>query len=226
MKGSAISKTVEPYDCIANEFRASRRKPWPSLKELGDCGGMVVLDLGAGTGRNAVALAEAGAEAVVAADISTGMLKALIDEGRSLDRIMPVNCEAMSLPFKDGCFDSTICIAMIHHIRGRDRRRMALREACRTMKQQGLILVTAWARLQSRFAKRIPSMIASKAKGGDYGDLLVPWGKKATRFYHLYTKRELESDVAESGFTIEKSRGEKIKSKVFDENWVVLGKKG
>lgn len=226
MTGSARSDVIGSYDCIANEFKVSRRKPWPSLKELGSCKGMSVLDLGAGTGRNAVALAESGAEFVVAADISIGMLKALIANGRFLDRIMPIRCDAMALPFKAESFDSVVCIAMVHHIAGKDNRRGALKEAGRTMKSGGEILVTVWSRLQSRFTKHLPSMIVTRVKGGEYGDVLIPWGRKATRFYHLYTKRELESDLIESKFKVEKSRGEKIKSKIFDENWVALGKKG
>ncbi|HPC28272.1 MAG TPA: methyltransferase domain-containing protein [Candidatus Methanomethylicus sp.] len=118
MSGTASRDAMDAYDCIAQDFKAARRRAWPSIKEVGNCAGMTVLDLGAGAGRNAVALAEADAALVVAADISIGMLEGMVSEGRHLDRIMPVLCDAMALPFREGAFDAAVCIAMIHHIAG------------------------------------------------------------------------------------------------------------
>ncbi len=226
MRDGASRDAMGAYDCIANEFKASRRRAWPSIKEIGSCAGMTVLDLGAGAGRNAIALAEAGAAGVVAADISIRMLEMLVSEGRHLDRIMPVRCDAMALPFKEGAFDAVVCIAMIHHIAGRESRRRALKEAGTVVKAGGIVLVTAWARLQGRFAKNMPSMLLAWGRGGECGDATIPWGKKATRFYHLYTKGELESDLSEAGLKLERVYGEKIRSRILVENWVALGKKG
>ncbi len=226
MSGTASRDAMDAYDCIAQDFKAARRRAWPSIKEIGNCAGMAVLDLGAGAGRNAVALAEADAALVVAADISIGMLEGLVSEGRHLDRIMPVLCDAMALPFREGAFDAAVCIAMIHHVAGRENRRRALRETRAVVKEGGIVLVTAWARLQGRFAKRLPSMLLARGRGGECGDAAIPWGNKATRFYHLYTKGELASDLAEAGFKLERVYGERIRAKFLAENWVAVGRKG
>ena len=101
-----------------------------------------------------------------------------------------------------------------------------MKEAGTVVKAGGIVLVTAWARLQGRFAKNMSSMLLAWGRGGECGDAAIPWGKKATRFYHLYTKGELESDLSEAGLKLERVYGEKIRSRILVENWVALGKKG
>ena len=115
---------------------------------------------------------------------------------------------------------------MIHHVAGKENRRRALRETQTVVKEGGIVLVTAWARLQGRFAKQLPSMLLARGRGGECGDAAIPWGNKATRFYHLYTKGELASDLAEAGFKLERVHGERIRAKFLAENWVAVGRKG
>jgi len=124
MVGSSKGDVMNTYDDIAHEFKEARREAWHSIKEIGNPAGMTILDLGAGSGRNAIALAEAGAANVVAADISIRMLEMLRFEDTHAEIIMPVQCDAMELPFKEGAFDAVVCVAMVHHIAGRNRRGM------------------------------------------------------------------------------------------------------
>ncbi|MCX8169878.1 MAG: hypothetical protein N3D72_02195, partial [Candidatus Methanomethyliaceae archaeon] len=61
-------------------------------------------------------------------------------------------------------------------------------------------------------------------KGYEFGDLFVPW-KDKMRFYHLFTLGELKSLVKNAGFIIERAYGEKVNSRIFAENCVVIAKK-
>jgi len=87
-------------------------------------------------------------------------------------------------------------------------------------------LVTAWSRRQSRFAKRMHQMLLTWWRGGEWGDAYIPWGKKATRFFHLYAKGELKADLTEAGFKVERVHGERIRAKILAENWVAIGRRG
>uniref|UniRef100_A0A7C3IT53 Class I SAM-dependent methyltransferase n=1 Tax=Candidatus Methanomethylicus mesodigestus TaxID=1867258 RepID=A0A7C3IT53_9CREN len=214
------------WDEVAEDFSAKRRRPWPSLSDLGSCKGERVLDLGAGAGRNTAEFVKQGAENVVAADISAKMLGIIMRTASARTGVVDVvRCDAVHLPFRSDTFSAVALIALIHHIPKKSDRLTAMKEVYRVAAPGSRILVTAWARGQLRFAKKIPAMLKSRLKGGEFGDACIEWGKKAKRFYHLFTKKELEETVMDAGFRIERSHGERIRSRLFNENWVVLGYK-
>lgn len=211
------------WDEVAEDFSAKKRRPWPSLSDLGSCKGERVLDLGAGSGRNTAEFVKQGAGHVVAADISAKMLSIMMRTASVRSGIVDaVRCDAVHLPFRSGVFSVVAAIALIHHVPKKRNRLTAMKEVYRVAAPGGRVLVTAWARGQLRFAKKIPSMLKTKLKGGEFGDACISWGKKVDRFYHLFSKKELEETVMDAGFRIERSHGEKIRSKLFVENWVVL----
>lgn len=217
-------KIIEVFDSIAEDFDRTRRKIWKSLEDAGPFFENIILDLGAGSGRNSRYIAERGAKLVIAADASIGMLRRLIMKLNNRNIIEPIRCDALYLPFKSSIFDKVIFIATIHHIPGKRNRVKAVEEIYRVLKKDGILLITAWARIQLRFLKKLPSMIKMYIKGYEFGDIFVPW-KDKMRFYHLFTLRELKSLVKSAGFIIEKAYGEKINSKIFAENCVVIAKK-
>lgn len=214
-------ETAEIYDKIAEEFNRTRRRAWPSIRELMGRGG-IALDIGCGTGRNTEALVSFGYSHVVAADISSNVLK-LLRKRVSKGNVSAVLCDALYLPFKNGTFDAIALIAVIHHIKGRRNRLKALAEAGRVAKKGGLVLVTAWSLLQPRFFRRGAALLINFLKGGEFGDLEVPWGRRGSRFYHLYMKMELEAAMRKAGFIILRSYGERVRGRL-PENWVVLAK--
>lgn len=220
-------EVIEAFDRIAHEFHHSRRTPWPSLKEIGDCRDRRVLDLGAGTGRNARRLVEWGASLVVAADTSVEMLKVLQKntDKRVGELIHPVRCDALYLPFTPSSFDRVAFIATIHHIPRRDNRGSAMREVTRVTADGGKVLVTAWVLFQRRFLRQAPRLIMRKVRGGEVGDVYISWGKDAQRFYHLFTLGELKGAVKASGLSILKAYGERVSSRMLPENWVVVAQK-
>ncbi len=206
------------YDEIAEGFDHTRGRPWPEV-DLVDRD--PILDLGCGNGRHASYLEGKGYR-VVCADISWGMLMVARRRVRDL-----VQCDASTLPFRDSSFGTVLYLATIHHLPREDRLR-SLREVKRVLEPGGRLIVSAWALFQPRFFKKIPRMLLNPLKGREFGDLTVPWhtkGRVYQRYYHLFTKRELESLVEEAGLRIIRSYGRSFKYRWFAENHVVVAEK-
>jgi len=97
------------------------------------------LDLGCGTGRQSLRIAESGS-AVVGADISEEMLRvaAATASDRGLTgRLDLVVADAERLPLRDGVFDACISIGTLHHVPRPDR---VVSEACRAVAEGGALL--------------------------------------------------------------------------------------
>ena len=58
--------------------------------------------------------------------------------------------DCLNLPYRSAIFDSTISIAVIHHLCTEERRVKAIQELCRITKPGGTILVYVWAFEQDR----------------------------------------------------------------------------
>lgn len=96
-----------------------------------------VLDVGCGTGVVAGRLAAAGYE-VTGVDPSAGML-AYVDE--HAPGVRTVEGSATALPFEDGGFDLTMCVAVMHHIAEPEAVQRSLGEMVRVTRPGGLVLV-------------------------------------------------------------------------------------
>jgi ubiquinone/menaquinone biosynthesis C-methylase UbiE len=83
---------------------------------LGDVNGLAILDVGCGTGRHAVRLANAGG-VVTGVDFSSGMLeKARKKPGASGVRFIEQDASG-ALPFADKSFDRVISCLVVDHVR-------------------------------------------------------------------------------------------------------------
>ncbi|CAJ0961652.1 unnamed protein product, partial [Ranitomeya imitator] len=73
-------------------------------------------------------------------------------------------CDGLRLPYRDGCFDAVLSIAVIHHFSTKERRVLAIKEMSRILKVGGQMMIYVWAMEQKRrkFVKQ---------------DLLIPWNK-------------------------------------------------
>ncbi|KAH8155949.1 hypothetical protein CIB48_g12298 [Xylaria polymorpha] len=217
------------YESIAGHFSSTRYKPWPFIASFlreRVAPGSVGLDVGCGNGKY-LGVREGGDVHIVGSDRSPSLVG--IARGRGFDVAV---ADGLALPFRRGCADFVLCIAVVHHMSTRDRRVDALRRLLECVREDGgQVLVYVWALEQS-----------SSRRGWDVNsaqDQLVPWvikanqnqGKKSKdvgsggaegvdatyeRFYHLYREGELEEDMRSAG-------GEVLESGYERDNWWVIG---
>jgi ubiquinone/menaquinone biosynthesis C-methylase UbiE len=110
---SGYDRWSEIYDEEANPLIGLEE---PVVREaLGDGAGLAVLDLGCGTGRHAVWLANAGAK-VTGIDFSEGMMeKARAKPGAEKVRFLDHDLHER-LPFADGTFDGVVSGLVLEHL--------------------------------------------------------------------------------------------------------------
>jgi ubiquinone/menaquinone biosynthesis C-methylase UbiE len=109
------------------------------------------------------------------------------------------------LPFSSDEFDNVVMLDVLEHLYFPEK---LLKEAKRVLKPKGLLVLTVWKlhsidhlilALKSSFMKLI------KKSKLDYGDVLIPWGNKTKRYYHLFTEKGLVELAKRAGFKIIKS---------------------
>ena len=159
-----------------------------------------ILDVGCGNCRNLVPFLEKNFFCV-GMDFSKGMTR----EGKKFLNRKKLKTNLVigsldSIPFKKGSFLLVLCVRTLHHLKTRELRLKGLEE----MKRMGIkILLSEWKRWQLKFFfKLIKSFFE-----GNFADIYVDWnyhGKIYKRFYHLYTKKELENDLKKVRLKIEK----------------------
>ena len=108
--------------------------------------GQRILDLAAGTGASAVALAKSGAE-VIAADFSPGMIAEGERRYRGIRNLTFVHADATALPFADDEFDT---VTMSFGLRNVNDPRRALRELQRVTAPGGRLVVCEFSHPPSR----------------------------------------------------------------------------
>jgi malonyl-CoA O-methyltransferase len=107
---------------------------------LGDVAGLDIVDVGCGTGRHAVRLAERGAN-VVGVDFSDGMLsRAREKAGADKVRWIVHDVAELPLPLPAGGFDRVLCALVVDHIRELPELFGELRRLCAP---EGRVVVTA-----------------------------------------------------------------------------------
>jgi malonyl-CoA O-methyltransferase len=105
---------------------------------VGDPCGLIALDLGCGTGRHAVWLAESGAT-VTAVDFSEGMLaEARRKPGAATVRFLTHDLRH-PLAFPSGAFDLVVSGLVLEHLRDLD---LFFREVCRVLRPGGRAVVS------------------------------------------------------------------------------------
>jgi alkylated DNA repair dioxygenase AlkB/SAM-dependent methyltransferase len=163
------------YDAIAVQWHHTRGRRgvlWPGatqfLEKLEP--GSIVADVGCGDGKYFRAIWNNGSY-VIGTDISIPLLRTACfseqtDEDKPDNRRVsderlhlsdrPAVCAAdcMSLPLRnDGC-DAAICIAVLHHLSTKARRRRCIEELVRIVKPGGMINIQAWAITQEKDSRR------------------------------------------------------------------------
>ena len=208
------------YGEIAADFDLTRKKDlWPELIKLSEMvkNGDRVLDVGCGNGRLVKAF-ENKKISYLGVDNSEKLIK-LATNQRLLRRSAPRNdkwvvadiLELDKLPERD--FDYVFCIAVLHHLPGKDLRLKALEQIKNKIKPGGKIILTVWNLWsQKKFRKLIIKYDWFKLIGKNqmaWGDISFDWknakGEKISwRYYHVFTGYGLKKLAGETDLKIEK----------------------
>ncbi|XP_055052945.1 probable tRNA methyltransferase 9B [Misgurnus anguillicaudatus] len=144
------------YERIAPYFNDSRYKAWPKVKQflLEQEPGSIVADVGCGNGKY-LHINESIFK--LGCDVCRPLVDSAWCQGHEVQL-----CDGLRLPYRDGCFDAVLSIAVIHHMSTKERRIRAIQEMARTLRVGGRIMIYVWAMEQKRrkFEKQ---------------DIFVPW---------------------------------------------------
>jgi len=214
----------EVYDIIAPHFNHTRYKPWPIVEKfLKEQSENIIADIGCGNGKY---LGVAKNCFSIGGDRCAPLIS--ICKNLGFESLI---CDNISIPFRNGFFDTVISIAVIHHLSTEERRLKAIQELFRILRIGGRLLVTVWALEQ---------------KGRQYSeqDVFVPWHLQPTyvpsstialdhpakdkqdednfvfkRYYHLFKEGELYG-------LVQQIKGVKIIECAYDhDNWYLFAEK-
>lgn len=220
-----LEETRRNYNLIADDFSRTRNVLWPELSFLRDYikEGDRILDLGCGNGRllelfkgknieyTGVDSSEKLIEIACArngADITRKNAEKFREIPRHISgnrRVSFVIADGLDLPFEDEFFDKIFCVAVLHHIPSKELRLFFIKEAYRALKKDGVAIFMVWSLWRRTEILRHIKYFLLKTFGFsklDFKDVLVPWGSRAQRYYHAFTKNELRNVFLEAGFEI------------------------
>ena len=163
----SYDSVAEDYDRVRAEIHAP---PARDLVGLTEARGRV-LDVGTGTGVAAAAAQDAAPDAlVVGVDRSVPMLA--LAAKRGLRRLVAV--DAIDLPFRDGTFDTTLMVFMLHLVQ---RPETVLFDVLRVLKADGTLGIATWASADDEFTRtwrRIAEAHATKEMLADALERAAP----------------------------------------------------
>ncbi len=202
-----VKRVKKNYNLIAKDFSRTRKEPWPEIKFLFQnylSPNNKVLDLGCGNGRYFPFFQESK---VKYSGIDN--CEALINIAkRKYPQAQFQMGSALSLPFSNNFFNNIYSIAVLHQIPSEFLRIQFLKEAKRTLKPKGTIVLTVWRLHRFRDLFRLVKPTFLKLIGlsrVEWRDAFIPWGQKTKRYYHYFSESELERLVSKAGFRIRKS---------------------
>ncbi|MFZ2098218.1 MAG: methyltransferase domain-containing protein [Anaerolineales bacterium] len=163
-----------------------------ALQRLLPKSGELLLELGAGAGRNT--LRYAGFKQVVLLDYSLSQLQQAIQRLGRNQRFIYVAADIYNLPFVDGLFDTATMIRTLHHMTDPQA---ALQEVYQTL-QAGAIFILEYANKQN--LKAILRFLARRQEWS-------PFRKESVEFEKLnfdFHPAAVRSWLKESGFSLQK----------------------
>jgi len=198
-----LEKTKENYNLIAKEFSTTRKEIWEELeflfKDLKER--EKVLDLGCGNGRWYRVFKEKKVD-YFGLDNSEKLIEIAKENFPEAKFFLG---DALNIPFPEDFFDKVYSIALLHHIPSEEFRIKVLNEAKRVLKRGGILVLTCWKIHQPREIFTLLKYTFLKLVGKsklDFKDMFLPWGKKVLRYYHCFSKKELENLAKKAGFEI------------------------
>ncbi|MBI2628521.1 methyltransferase domain-containing protein [Candidatus Pacearchaeota archaeon] len=170
-----------------------------------------ILDLGCGSGRNFIALKEAGFKGVIyGVDFSENMLKHAKENAKKFGiKVVLKKANVWETGFEDNSFDKAIFIATLHCVETSEQREQAIKELYRVLKPKGKAIITAWNKNAKRWKNKPKEKIVS-------WKLDENTGKKVNRYYYLYNQEELIKELENAGFKIIKKNREEARNIVLE----------
>lgn len=194
------------YNQISQEFSASRVFPWEELQVfipyIKD--NFKILDLGCGNGRLLKSLAEGNKQIdYTGIDFSEGLISQA--KQQFPDHKFTV-ADIRKIDFPKESFDMIFSIAAFHHLDSRKDRAELLKKMNHWLKPGGYLFMTNWNLLQKKYLKNYFKFWWRKKA---WNDFFVSWqqysgdNKQLWRYYHSFTKTELENLLKKSKFNLE-----------------------
>lgn len=222
MRNEKLRKVRNDYTKIAPEFDVTRNRPWPEFRIFREYLLSHAAQPAARGRRGHIAHLAASRLTVAAAGSHVSLLDVGCGNGRLYDSLRTSNIaytgldnnrkllslakkkspgvpfiygDILRLPFPTGTFDTTWCVALLHHIPSRTLQKKALCELKRVTKKGGPIMLTVWNLWQKKYREHIDART---------GTALMPWGeeKKVHRYYHAFKDTELRSLISACGLSI------------------------
>lgn len=209
-----LEEIKKTYDAISDEFSATRSRPENEFsftsKYLNP--EMKILDLGCGNGRLLAFLEKITdiktlREKYIGMDTSKNLLTLA---GRLHPGYKFSQGDQLNIPTPENNFDIIFNIRAFHHIPSSILRRRALDEMKKKLKKDGILIISVWNLWQKKYIKTLLYAFFRfifTLGAYDYNDTLIPWGKKARRYYHAFTLRELKKYITAAGFRIIEAAG-------------------
>jgi len=202
-----IKKTRDDYNLISGDFSRTRNRLWEEISFLfQNKDNEKVLDSGCGNGRYYELLKNTD---YTGTDNSKELIELAKNKYPEANFLV---ADSLSLPFADNSFNQVYSIAVLHRIPSKEYRLQFFKEAQRVLKDKGRLVVTVWSLPIKQYNKKNIFLLLKytflKIIGFsklDFGDVLEPWGKETEKYYHWFSKRELEKLAKRAGFKIEES---------------------
>ncbi len=207
-----LKKTAEDYNLIAENYARTRAYIPEDIKALGECTrkGEKVLDSGCANGRLFEALKGKKID-YFGIDFSEKLI-AIAKKNYPEARFQVA--DALNLPFPPNSFDRVYSISVLHNIPSKNFQLQYLKETERVLKPKGLLILRVWDFWRRRATPKLLLKytlfkLIGKSKL-DFKDIFVPWKASSgkilvQRYFHCFTKKELENLIKKAGFKIKES---------------------
>jgi ubiquinone/menaquinone biosynthesis C-methylase UbiE len=181
------------WDSIAKSWNECRTMVSPSVQNfLREQRGRI-LDLGCGSGRNFI---EIDGQKMYGVDFSGEMIR--YAEKKVKEKKMKIELsvqEANRLEFENDFFDCVVCCAVLHCIKGKNKRKKVIDEIYRVVRPGGGVFFSVWGKKSQRLKNMKKEDYVSWTKGLD---------EKVLRYNYTYDLEEFKEEIKKAGFKIDK----------------------
>lgn len=198
-----LNKVRDDYNQTAEEFSRTRQSFWSEMEKVFDYvkPNSKILDFGCGNGRAFPYIQKRGGR-YFGVDISENLIE-IARQKHPKANLQVIN--GINLPFEENFFDAVYSIAVFHNIPSKKLRSQILQEIKRILKPNGFLILTVWQPKDKRFFWLFWKNNLLKILGRsrmDFRDLIEKWGNNSQRYYHLFSRKELEKMAEEGGWQV------------------------